>query len=208
MQKKDLSKIKWGEIYTCDLGSMKGSVQCGVRPVLVVQTNKLNSNSPTVVVAVITSARKREDISSHIFLETDCGLREPSMVMLEQMRTIDKAEELIDHMNEVLRHELLRMISWYVGTEKGFNFSLGKNYKFLDKHISKELWDNLLNTYSMSSYEEMWKSFDLCLCLFKKISKKVADSLGYNYPDYDENVTKYLETQKRISNKYLYGNRY
>ena len=48
----------------------------------------------------------------------------------------------------------------------------------------------------------------LCLCLFKKISKKVADSLGYNYPDYDENVTKYLETQKRISNKYLYGNRY
>ena len=79
---------------------------------------------------------------------------------------------------------------------------------FLDKHISKELWDNLLNTYSMSSYEEMWKSFDLCLCLFKKISKKVADSLGYNYPDYDENVTKYLETQKRISNKYLYGNRY
>ena len=45
-------------------------------------------------------------------------------------------------------------------------------------------------------------------CLFKKISKKVADSLGYNYPDYDENVTKYLETQKRISNKYLYGNRY
>ena len=88
MQKKDLSKIKWDEIYTCDLGSMKGSVQCGVRPVLVVQTNKLNSNSPTVVVAVITSARKREDISSHIFLETDCGLREPSMVMLEQMRTI------------------------------------------------------------------------------------------------------------------------
>lgn len=87
----------------------------------------------------------------------------------------------IDHMNEVLRHELLRMI---------------------------KLWDNLLNTYSMSSYEEMWKSFDLCLCLFKKISKKVADSLGYNYPDYDENVTKYLETQKRISNKYLYGNRY
>ena len=46
MQKKDLSKIKWGEIYTCDLGSTKGSVQCGVRPVLVVQTNKLNSNSP------------------------------------------------------------------------------------------------------------------------------------------------------------------
>ena len=59
MENKDLSKIKWGEIYTCDLGKMKGSVQCGVRPVLVVQTNKLNGSSPTVVVAVITSVRKR-----------------------------------------------------------------------------------------------------------------------------------------------------
>ena len=110
MQKKDLSKIKWGEIYTCDLGSMKGSVQCGVRPVLVVQTNKLNSNSPTVVVAVITSARKREDISSHIFLETDCGLREPSMVMLEQMRTIDKAEELISYVGKVEDNEIIAKI--------------------------------------------------------------------------------------------------
>ena len=54
----------------------------------------------------------------------------------------------IDHMNEVLRHELLRMISWYVGTEKGFNFSLGKNYKFLDKHISKELERFLYNPSS------------------------------------------------------------
>ena len=110
MQKKDLSKIKWGEIYTCDLGSMKGSVQCGVRPVLVVQTNKLNSNSPTVVVAVITSARKREDISSHIFLETNCGLREPSMVMLEQMRTIDKAGELISYVGKVEDNEIIAKI--------------------------------------------------------------------------------------------------
>ena len=110
MKKKDLSKIKWGEIYTCDLGSTKGSVQCGVRPVLVVQTNKLNSNSPTVVVAVITSAHKREDISSHIFLETNCGLREPSMVMLEQMRTIDKAEELISYVGKVEDNEIIAKI--------------------------------------------------------------------------------------------------
>ena len=48
MEKKDLSKIKWGEIYTCDLGKMKGSVQCGVRPVLVVQTNKLKDRKSVV----------------------------------------------------------------------------------------------------------------------------------------------------------------
>ena len=52
----------------------------------------------------------------------------------------------------------------------------------------------------------MKKCGNRLICVYvcsKKISKKVADSLGYNYPDYDENVTKYLETQKRISNKYL-----
>ena len=110
MEKKDLSKIKWGEIYTCDLGKMKGSVQCGVRPVLVVQTNKLNGSSPTVVVAVITSVRKREDIASHIPLETDCGLNEPSMVMLEQIRTIDKAEELISYVGRIEDGETIAKI--------------------------------------------------------------------------------------------------
>ncbi len=110
MQKKDLSKIKWGEIYTCNLGNMIGSVQSGVRPVLVVQTNKLNSNSPTVVVAIITSARKREDITSHILLESECELREPSMVMLEQMRTIDKAEELISYVGKVEDSEVIAKI--------------------------------------------------------------------------------------------------
>ena len=111
MQKKDLSKIKWGEIYTCDLGKMKGSVQCGVRPILVVQTNKLNGSSPTVVVAVITSVRKREDIASHIPLETDCGLNEPSMVMLEQIRTIDKAEELISFIGRIFSKSITRYFS-------------------------------------------------------------------------------------------------
>lgn len=110
MEKKDLSKIKWGEIYTCDLGKMKGSVQCGVRPVLVVQTNKLNGSSPTVVVAVITSVRKREDIASHIPLETECGLNELSMVMLEQIRTIDKAEELISYIGRIEDGETIAKI--------------------------------------------------------------------------------------------------
>lgn len=109
MQNKDLSKIRWGEIYYCDLGNMKGSVQCGLRPVLVVQTNKL-SNSPTVVVAVITSVRKREDIGSHIYLDTDCGLSEPSMVMLEQLRTIDKAEELFSYIGRVENREVIEKI--------------------------------------------------------------------------------------------------
>lgn len=77
---------------------------------VIMKVRKLNSNSSTVVVAVITSARKREDIASHIFLETECGLREPSMVMLEQMRTIDKAEELISYVGKVEDNEIIAKI--------------------------------------------------------------------------------------------------
>ena len=75
-----------------------------------VQTNKLNGSSPTVVVAVITSVRKREDIASHIPLETDCGLNEPAMVMLEQIRTIDKAEELISFIGRIEDGETIAKI--------------------------------------------------------------------------------------------------
>lgn len=110
MLSKDLKKIKWGDIFSCDLGNMKGSVQCGVHPVLVVQTNRLNEKSPTVVVAAITSARKRDDIASHVFLGTECGLKKPSMVMLEQLRTVDIASELGFYIGTVQSEELIAQI--------------------------------------------------------------------------------------------------
>ena len=59
MNTNKIRKVRWGDIYYCDLGNMKGSVQCGKRPVIVVQTNKLNSTSPTVTVAIITSVLKK-----------------------------------------------------------------------------------------------------------------------------------------------------
>lgn len=58
MTKENFYKIKWGEIHCCDLGKAKGSVQCGRRPVMVVQTNLLNKHSPTILVAVITLIKK------------------------------------------------------------------------------------------------------------------------------------------------------
>lgn len=101
MEKVKIRKVKWGEIYECDLGNMKGSVQCGRRPVLVVQTNRLNSASPTIVVAVITSVLKNENMNSHILLGTEYGLKTQSMAMLEQLRTIDKLEELGAYIGKV-----------------------------------------------------------------------------------------------------------
>lgn len=102
----------------------------------------------------------------------------------------------IDHMNDIVRKELLRMISWSVGTKRGFHFSLGKNYKFLDRYVTEELWKRLLATYRMDSYAQMWESLEQCMALFREISSEVAQNLNYPYPDYDEKISAYVIRQK------------
>ncbi len=99
----------------------------------------------------------------------------------------------IDHMNQILRHELLRMISWNVGIETGFSLSVGKNYKFIHKYINIDLWNRLLSTYRMDTYENVWESLFTCHQLFREASMETAERLGYVYPAYDENVTKYTQ---------------
>lgn len=84
--------VKRFEIYLYDFGSMPGSVQNGIRPALIIQDNRFNENSPTTIVAAITSVIKKERLPSHIFLGQEFGLSKPSMVMLEQMRTVNQNE--------------------------------------------------------------------------------------------------------------------
>jgi aminoglycoside 6-adenylyltransferase len=85
------------------------------------------------------------------------------------------------------------MISWQVGIETGFRLSIGKNYKFLDKYVSEELWEELLATYQMDSYEHVWEALFKCHELFREVSQEVAGLLNYNYPEYDENITRYTQ---------------
>jgi aminoglycoside 6-adenylyltransferase len=92
----------------------------------------------------------------------------------------------------LMRKELLRMISWKVGLEYGFHFSVGKNYKFINKYISKELWEELLSTYCQGSYEMMWEALSKCHAIFRKVAEECANSFGYEYPIYDKNVSKYV----------------
>lgn len=110
----------------------------------------------------------------------------------------------IDHLNQILRFELLRMMSWKVGIETGFTVSVGKNYKFLDKYIPEDLWNRLLSTYRMDSYENVWKSLSICHQLFREVSKEVAELLGFDYPEYDKKVIGYVNDmyEKHVGNDY------
>lgn len=80
-----------GDIYYADLSPVVGSEQGGVRPVLIVQNDVGNRFSPTVIAAAITSQRDKTNLPTHIALHAErTGLQKDSIVLLEQVRTIDK----------------------------------------------------------------------------------------------------------------------
>lgn len=80
-----------GEIYYADLSPVVGSEQGGLRPVLIVQNDVGNKHSPTVIAAAITSQREKAKLPTHIRLDSrSCGLAKDSVVLLEQIRTLDK----------------------------------------------------------------------------------------------------------------------
>ncbi|MCL2014318.1 MAG: type II toxin-antitoxin system PemK/MazF family toxin [Oscillospiraceae bacterium] len=93
--------IKRGEIYYADLSPVVGSEQGGVRPVLIVQNDVGNKYSPTVIAAAITSQQDKSRLPTHIEINArGCGLAKNSVVLLEQVRTIDK-KRLKERMGEL-----------------------------------------------------------------------------------------------------------
>ena len=99
-----------GDIYYYDFGEKGGSVQSGERPVLVVQADEYNRNAPTVIIAAITGVMKKQYLPSHIVLGENFGLTKPSMVMMEQIRTINK-DELSNYIGSVDDLVLLKKIN-------------------------------------------------------------------------------------------------
>ena len=106
-------QIKRGDIYYADLSPVVGSEQGGVRPVLIVQNDVGNKFSPTVIAAAITSQQTKANLPTHIQLYAEnSGLLKDSVVLLEQIRTIDKRRlkekigvidlELMNKVNEAL----------------------------------------------------------------------------------------------------------
>ena len=83
--------VKRGDIYYADLSPVVGSEQGGIRPVLIIQNDIGNKYSPTVIAAAITSQKDKTRLPTHIQVNaTGCGLAKDSIVLLEQVRTLDK----------------------------------------------------------------------------------------------------------------------
>ena len=94
-------KVQRGDIYYADLSPVVGSEQGGVRPVLIVQNDVGNRFSPTVIAAAITSQKDKARLPTHIHVHSgENGLAKDSVVLLEQIRTLDK-RRLREHMGHL-----------------------------------------------------------------------------------------------------------
>lgn len=108
-----MAEIKRGEVYYADLSPVVGSEQGGVRPIVVLQNNVGNKYSPTVIVAAITSQLSKAKIPTHIELPAaSYFLPKDSVVLLEQIRTIDKTrlKEKITFLDGAKMEEINRAI--------------------------------------------------------------------------------------------------
>lgn len=103
MRRGNSVQIKRGDIYYADLSPVVGSEQGGVRPVLVIQNDVGNKYSPTTIVSAITSQINKAKLPTHVEIKAaDYGLNKDSVVLLEQVRTIDKKRfrEKIGHFDD------------------------------------------------------------------------------------------------------------
>jgi mRNA interferase MazF len=105
--------VKRGDVFYADLSPVIGSEQGGVRPVLVVQNDVGNKYSPTIIISAITSQINKAKLPTHVEISAaDFGLNKDSVVLLEQIRTVDKRrlrdkighfdDELMEKVNEGL----------------------------------------------------------------------------------------------------------
>jgi mRNA interferase MazF len=95
--------VKRGDIFYADLSPVVGSEQGGIRPVIIIQNDIGNKYSPTVIVAAITSQINKAKLPTHVEISSeDYGLNKDSVVLLEQIRTLDKRrlKEKIGHMTD------------------------------------------------------------------------------------------------------------
>ena len=115
--------IKRGDIFYADLSPVVGSEQGGLRPVLIVQNDIGNKYSPTVIAAAITSQLGKAKLPTHIDVYAEkFGLVKDSVILLEQIRTIDKTRlrEKMGHIDDVLMKQVNNAITVSFGLDETY----------------------------------------------------------------------------------------
>ncbi|RXZ77067.1 aminoglycoside 6-adenylyltransferase [Paenibacillaceae bacterium] len=104
-----------------------------------------------------------------------------------------------DHLSQIARPMLLKMIEWKVGLDTDFSVSIGKHGKYLENYMTEYNWGKLMSTFAGGSYEAVWEALFTMIELFRSTANEVADRLNYVYPlDEDNNITHYLKQVQHL----------
>lgn len=178
MKTQNSTEIKRGDLYLYDFGNNEASIQCGLRPVIVLQSDSF-SQSPTVIIAAITTAIKKQYLPSHIIIESRFGLQQDSMVMLEQIRTVNRSE-LQNKIGFVNDESVWREINKAIKKTFGLGFNNMKRTGDI----------RCLCTKCLSDYKVTPSFIVKRLDPFSKKSEKCdkCNNLGYDYLIFDKKV--------------------
>lgn len=108
-----------GEIYYIDFGENMGSEENGIRPALVIQNDLANKFSTTTIVAAITTKDKKREIPTHYKIDKECGVKKDSVVLLEQIKTIEKSriEKYMGKLDDKQMTEIDKLIHISLGLD-------------------------------------------------------------------------------------------
>ena len=97
-------------------------------------------------------------------------------------------------LDEVVRPQLMKMLTWYIGVQTAFKINPGKSGKYFKQYLPADLWDLLLETYSEAGYQQTWQALIHMGSLFREVAQPVAERFGYDYPrDEAARVSSHLE---------------
>lgn len=177
-------EVKRGDIYWCNMGSidtkMKGE-QANTRPVIILQNNLGNKFSPTVIVACITSkVTKYKKVPTHVLIDTNTGLNTESVVLLEQIYTVNKSRlgDFIGCVNK----EILKQIDEARNVSLGTIRPIDKLHTEVKEFIKKQL--NKIYSYEEVISESDDNIIDILLNKRENLLKELDNyckSKGYDY---------------------------
>lgn len=172
MENKNINgKVQRGEIYLYDFGNNGGSIQNGVRPALVVQCNEGNAASSTTIIAAMTSIIKKQYLPSHIILGDQFGLKEPSMVMLEQLKTVNQSD-FIEYIGKIDDEHYMKKIN--IGIKKAMGL-------WVDKPLRKPASVRCLCPKCLQDYKTSGSYIVRRVDPFVRVKEKCDKCEGYGY---------------------------
>lgn len=172
MENKNINgKVQRGEIYLYDFGNSGGSIQNGVRPALVVQCNEGNAASSTTIIAAMTSIIKKQYLPSHIILGDQFGLKEPSMVMLEQLKTVNQSD-FIEYIGKIDDEHYMKKIN--IGIKKAMGL-------WVDKPLHKPASVRCLCPKCLQDYKTSGSYIVRRVDPFVRVKEKCDKCEGYGY---------------------------